>query len=142
MPGFATVTGVSVTQTVLVFVGIPVLVVALLALMVFGPSQLRQQSHRYRPGKAWTYPPVWYLPRPHDENTTPTHQAVGASERQAISSGGPGSGGPGSGRSRPGQLGAGQLGAGQPGAGQLGAGGPHSGGAPTPDAVGGASGEW
>lgn len=92
----------SVAQTALVFAGIPLAVVAVFALMIFGPSQLRQPN-RYRPGKPWTYPPVWYIPRPVSENRTPGHRAVGGPGRPAIESGGQ---------------------------------------APTPDAVGGASGEW
>ena len=53
----------TVTQTVLVFVGIPAGIVALLALAVYGKSMARQPN-RYRPGKAWTYPPSWYVPHP------------------------------------------------------------------------------
>ena len=93
---------VSVAQTALVFAGIPLAVVAVFALLIFGPSQLRQPN-RYRPGKPWTYPPVWYIPRPPPENSKTPHRAVGAPTRPAIESGGQ---------------------------------------APTPNAVGGASGEW
>jgi hypothetical protein len=44
-------------HTLLVFVGIPVLVVAVLALLVFAPSIAK--GPRYRPGLSWWAPPVW-----------------------------------------------------------------------------------
>ena len=44
-------------HTVLVFVGIPVLVVAVVALLVFAPSIAH--GPRYRPGLSWWAPPVW-----------------------------------------------------------------------------------
>jgi hypothetical protein len=94
---------VSITQTALVFAGIPLLVIGVFALLVFGPGEIRQPN-RYRPGKPWTYPPVWYIPRPEA-----LHQS--SAERQAIT-----------GPSRP-AIESGES-------------------APTPTAVGGASGEW
>jgi hypothetical protein len=54
---------VTVVQTVLVFVGIPLGVVALLTLAVYGKSLVRQPN-RYRPGKPWEYPASWYVPHP------------------------------------------------------------------------------
>jgi hypothetical protein len=54
---------VSVWQTVLVFVGIPAGIVAFITLAVYGKSMVRQPN-RYRPGKAWDYPPTWYVPHP------------------------------------------------------------------------------
>ena len=44
-------------HTILVFVGIPVLVAAVLALLVFAPSIAN--GPRYRPGLSWWAPPVW-----------------------------------------------------------------------------------
>ena len=44
-------------HTLLVFVGIPVLVVAVLALLVFASSIA--SGPRYRPGLSWWAPPVW-----------------------------------------------------------------------------------
>jgi hypothetical protein len=52
----------SIVETVLVFVGIPAGVFALMALLVLGPGAMR--APRYRPGGAWDYDPVWYLPHP------------------------------------------------------------------------------
>jgi hypothetical protein len=44
-------------HSLLVFVGIPVLVVAVLALLVFASSIAN--GPRYRPGLSWWAPPVW-----------------------------------------------------------------------------------
>lgn len=44
-------------HTALVFVGIPVLVIAVVALLVFAPSIAK--GPRYRPGLSWWAPPVW-----------------------------------------------------------------------------------
>jgi len=44
-------------HTVLVFAGIPALVVAVVALLVFAPSIAK--GPRYRPGLSWWAPPVW-----------------------------------------------------------------------------------
>jgi hypothetical protein len=49
---------VTVWQTLLVFVGIPAGIIALIALAVYGKSMVRQPN-RYRPGRAWDYPPSW-----------------------------------------------------------------------------------
>ena len=53
----------TVVQTVLVFGAIPLSVIALVTLAVYGKSLVRQPN-RYRPGKPWTYPPSWYVPHP------------------------------------------------------------------------------
>jgi hypothetical protein len=44
-------------HSLLVFVGIPVLVIAVLALLVFASSIAN--GPRYRPGLSWWAPPVW-----------------------------------------------------------------------------------
>lgn len=53
----------SVVQTVLVFIGIPLAIVVVIAIGVFGRSLLHQPN-RYRPGRPWRYPPSWYVPHP------------------------------------------------------------------------------
>jgi hypothetical protein len=58
---------VSVIQTVLVFAGIPVLIVGVLAVLVLAPGAAR--APRYRSGEPWPYEPVWYLPRPEHLST-------------------------------------------------------------------------
>jgi hypothetical protein len=50
----------SITETVLVFVGIPALIVAAIYALVYGTSA-RRVSKRYRPGRPYTFAPVWFL---------------------------------------------------------------------------------
>jgi hypothetical protein len=44
-------------ETLLIFVGIPALVIAVVWLLVFAPSIAK--GPRYRPGLSWWAPPVW-----------------------------------------------------------------------------------
>jgi hypothetical protein len=53
---------VNVAETLLVFVGLPLAVVALLALLIFLPGGHRRP--RYRSGQPWEHEPVWYEPHP------------------------------------------------------------------------------
>ena len=50
--------GLSVLQTVLIFVGIPAGLFVLIALLVTAPSIAR--GPRYRPGLGWWAAPVWF----------------------------------------------------------------------------------
>jgi hypothetical protein len=68
----------SIVETVLVFVGIPLTGFAMLALMVLGPSAAR--APRYRPGSPWSYRPVWYLPHPAHSGPVSSLQSAGALE--------------------------------------------------------------
>ncbi len=52
----------NIVETALVFVGIPFGLFLLIAAAVYGPTMMH--TNRYRPGKPWTYAPVWYLPHP------------------------------------------------------------------------------
>lgn len=52
----------SIVETTLIFVGIPAAVFLLVAALVFGGAAAR--TPRYRPGGAWQFEPVWYLPHP------------------------------------------------------------------------------
>ena len=72
----------SIVETVLVFVGVPVLVYGLVALLLLVPG--RRHRTRYRPGEAWDYEPVWYIPqaRPGAAPAGSGH-AVAAGERRA-----------------------------------------------------------
>jgi hypothetical protein len=70
---------VSVVQTVLVFIGIPAGIIAVIALGVYGKAIVRQPN-RYRPGKGWDYPPAWYVPHPDavvGQGSSETTTAVG-----------------------------------------------------------------
>lgn len=53
----------TVWQTLLVFVGIPAGIIALIALAVYGKT-ITRQPNRYRPGRQWDYPPTWFVPHP------------------------------------------------------------------------------
>jgi hypothetical protein len=53
----------SIPETVLVFVGIPGAVIALITFAVYGKSLLHQ-GNRYRPGRPWPYEPAWFVPHP------------------------------------------------------------------------------
>jgi hypothetical protein len=54
---------VTVVQTVLMFVGIPLGVIIVIAIASLGRSTV-QQPNRYRPGRPWEFPPAWYVPHP------------------------------------------------------------------------------
>lgn len=45
------------------FAGIPAAIILLIFLGVYGSTLLRQPN-RYRPGRAWSYPPTWFVPHP------------------------------------------------------------------------------
>jgi hypothetical protein len=68
----------SIVETVLVFAGIPIGVVALFALVLLGPGAVR--APRYRPGSAWTFKPVWYLPHPDHQAPVSSLQTPGVLE--------------------------------------------------------------
>jgi hypothetical protein len=69
-------------HTVLVFVGIPALVVAVVALLVFAPSIAT--GPRYRPGLSWWAPPVWIGgPSSRPDATDAPELAAGADDTPA-----------------------------------------------------------
>ena len=70
----------SIIQTVLVFAGIPIAVVVLVYGLVYSISG-RQNSKRYRPGRPFTFAPVWFLSAPETLNGA-------AATQPALTSGG------------------------------------------------------
>lgn len=54
----------SIVETVTVFVGIPALVIAVIAGLVYLSSA--RPSRRYRPGRPFEFTPVWFLSSPDD----------------------------------------------------------------------------
>jgi hypothetical protein len=65
----------SSTETVLVFVGIPALVVALVYVLVYATTS-RRVSKRYRPGRPYTFAPVWFLAGVGSSGADGTHAAA------------------------------------------------------------------
>ena len=53
----------NVAETLLVFVGAPLAVIAVLALLVYVPAG-RNRRPRYKPGQPWEHAPIWYEPHP------------------------------------------------------------------------------
>jgi hypothetical protein len=70
----------SITETVLVFAGIPALVVAAVYAMVYA-STARRVSKRYRPGRPFTFAPVWFLAS--DEGSGTDRPALGAGKQRS-----------------------------------------------------------
>jgi hypothetical protein len=54
---------VNVAETLLVFVGAPLAIIAVLVLLVYLPAG-RNRRPRYKPGQPWDHAPIWYEPHP------------------------------------------------------------------------------
>ena len=82
---------VTVVETLLVYVGAPLAVIVVLALLTLVPG--RQKRARYRPGQPWEHAPVWYEPHPeggsHDAGHGDGHAALGAGGATALGAGSP-----------------------------------------------------
>ena len=70
----------NVAETLLVFVGAPLAIVVVLALLIYVPGGRRRP--RYKSGQPWTHAPVWYEPHP-EHGPAAGH---GGGETQAIGS--------------------------------------------------------
>jgi hypothetical protein len=73
---------VTVAETILVFAGIPLVIIAILAALTLRPAK-GQKRLRYKPGQSWDYAPIWY--EPHPDGLGPGH---GASDLHAAIAGG------------------------------------------------------
>jgi hypothetical protein len=73
---------VSVIQTVLFFVGIPVAVVLVVAGAVYAGGSRR--SRRYRPGRPFEFTPVWFLANPGSLAHADGAHALTAADRPAL----------------------------------------------------------
>jgi hypothetical protein len=73
---------VSVMQTLLYFVGIPVAVVLLVAAAVYAGGARR--SRRYRPGRPFDFTPVWFLSYPGTLAHADGAHALPAADRPAL----------------------------------------------------------
>ena len=108
----------NVAETIIVFVGIPLAFVLLLAALIFLPGGRKRP--RYKSGQAWEHDPVWFEPHPEHSpaaaHGTPGHdgqtKAIGSSvygEPTDASHGSSGAG-HGAGSSAPRAVSAGPLG--------------------------------
>jgi hypothetical protein len=74
----------SISSTVLVFVGIPAALIALVASLVFGGSDRTRRTRRYRPGRPYDFQPIWFLASPEQVNGGDVAALTGAHGRTAI----------------------------------------------------------
>jgi hypothetical protein len=77
----------SIIDTALIYVGIPLAITAVLAFGVYGRSALHQPS-RYRPGRPWAFGPVWFVPHPKAIQNVVTRPAIEESSAPARAVGG------------------------------------------------------
>ncbi|TWJ14943.1 hypothetical protein LX16_0637 [Stackebrandtia albiflava] len=68
----------TVLETLLIFVGAPLAVIAVITGLVYGTSGGRNK--RYRPGRDYEFAPVWFLARPGDVSIAGAAEYVAASE--------------------------------------------------------------
>jgi hypothetical protein len=71
---------VTVVETILVFAGAPLAIIAVLAALTLRPEKGHKRL-RYKPGQPWEHPPVWFEPHPVH---TPGHGADGAHGHQSL----------------------------------------------------------
>jgi hypothetical protein len=85
--------GLSIIETVLIFVGIPALVIAVVTGLVFSGDMRR--GKRYRPGRPYEFRPVWFLSAPGQltGDGSDEHKALrSAGAPAALPAGGPNAG--------------------------------------------------
>lgn len=79
-------TGLTVPETIGLFVGIPVGSFLLIAAIVMRPGS--SGGTRYRPGRGWDAPETWFGERPAESELPPTGSAGSGHEAPGGSSGG------------------------------------------------------
>jgi hypothetical protein len=72
----------TVTETVLVFVGAPLAAASALALLVFGVGARR--APRYRPGRPFSFAPVWFVSAPRPGGSVADNLAIAGHSRRAL----------------------------------------------------------
>ncbi len=65
----------TIVETTAVFVGIPLGVIAVFTLLIYGLSG-RRNRRRYRPGIPYSFAPVWFLAAVNEPRETAEHNAV------------------------------------------------------------------
>jgi hypothetical protein len=67
---------VTVAETILVYAGAPLLIIAVMAALIFLPGGRKRP--RYKSGQPWEHAPVWYEPHPDGPGGHGTHAALEA----------------------------------------------------------------
>jgi hypothetical protein len=79
---------VTVVETILVFAGVPLAIIVLLALMIFLPGGRKRP--RYKSGQPWEHDPIWYEPHPDSPaGNHGSHAALEAGSAVHSTTGGP-----------------------------------------------------
>jgi hypothetical protein len=65
------------TQDWLIFLGIPLTVIAIVFVLVYAAGA--RSAKRYRPGRAYDYAPVWFLAKPAADGPQPGREIEAAS---------------------------------------------------------------
>ena len=75
----------SIIETLVVFAGIPLAVVAVVAGLVYAGNG-RSNDRRYRPGRPFEFAPVWFLSAPESQESHASngHAALSGSDRMAL----------------------------------------------------------
>jgi hypothetical protein len=76
---------VTVAETILVFAGVPLLIILVMAALIFLPGGRKRP--RYKSGQPWDHAPVWYEPHPQGPAGHDGHAALEAGTASASSAG-------------------------------------------------------
>ncbi|GAA0729282.1 hypothetical protein Drose_32480 [Dactylosporangium roseum] len=77
----------SIIETTLIFAGIPVAVIVLIAGAVYAGGGSRR-SKRYRPGRPFEFTPVWFLSAPEQLTKTTSARELPGTRRPELTTGG------------------------------------------------------
>ena len=72
-------------ETALIFVGAPAAATTVLAGAIYGRTLAR--PNRYRPGRPWTYEPVWFIGNPEQFHPTAGPTAIPARPEPTVAAG-------------------------------------------------------
>ena len=75
----------TVAETILVFAGVPLLIILVMAALIFLPGGRKRP--RYRSGQPWEHAPVWYEPHPQGPAGHGEYAAIEAGAASASSAG-------------------------------------------------------
>jgi hypothetical protein len=76
---------VTVVETILVFAGIPLAIILLLALLIFVPGGRKRA--RYKSGQSWEHAPIWYEPHPDNPGIGHGSHALPAGSAHSVAAG-------------------------------------------------------